>query len=173
MRPDLLVRRAVPEDAACLSALATQSWLHTYATEGIRPTIARYVQENLSPNAIRMQIDRHDAATFIAQLANHFVGYAIIEFRRKCPVLDAQVHLDRLFVQEHFLGRGVGSGLMQHAKAEARLRGDTQGLWLTVNSRNKRARAFYLHQDFKDVGQTYFDLYGESHENRILHAPAA
>lgn len=168
------LRLARPEDAGCLAALAGQSWLHTYATNGIRLPIARYVHEFLTPDVFRIQIGRADAATFLAEVDDHLVGYAVLELATPCPVQkSASAHLDKLYVQEHFLGRGFGFSLLQGAQVEARRRGDESGIWLTVNTMNDRARAFYSRQGFQDIGQTYFDLYGEMHENRILHVPAA
>ena len=41
-------RQALPSDAECLAALATQVWLHTHATDGISPAIARYVLSEFS-----------------------------------------------------------------------------------------------------------------------------
>ena len=174
LRPNLLLRGARAEDSSCLAALGAQSWLHTYATEGIRPSIARYVHEHLTPDAFLTQIRRTDAATIVAEVDDHLVGYAIVELAKPCPVRrSASAHLDKLYVQEPFLGRGIGFGLLQGARAEAGSRGDNSGIWLTVNSMNNRARTFYSRQGFIDIGHTYFDLYGENHENRILHAPAA
>ena len=173
MRPNVLLREAIPEDASCLAALAAQTWLHTYATQGIRPTIARYVHEHLTPAVLRSQIGRPDAVTLVAASDDHLVGFAVLEVGRQCPAHDASAHLDKLFVQEHFWGQGVGSKLLQRVKTHAKVCGDESGIWLTVNSRNERARAFYKKQGFNDVGITDFDLYGEKHENHILHTPAA
>ena len=33
--------------------------------------------------------------------------------------------------------------------------------------------AFYTREGFMDIGVTNFDLYGEQHENRILHSTDA
>jgi GNAT superfamily N-acetyltransferase len=174
MRPNLGLRRARPEDAACLAALAVQSWLHTYAKDGIRPTIARYVHEHLTRDALLSQITRTDAVTLLAETNDHLVGYAVLELKNQCPVLpSATARLDKLYVQAHFLGQGVGFELLQGVRGEARRLRDQSGLWLTVNSQNDRACVFYARQGFVDIGHTYFDLYGEQHENRILHAPAA
>lgn len=101
----------------------------------------------------------------------HLVGYAIVEVGKACLAHSpALTHLDKLYVQEHFLGRGVGHALLREVRAEARRRAGSSALWLSVNSRNERAQAFYSRQGFMDIGATNFDLYGEQHENRILHA---
>jgi GNAT superfamily N-acetyltransferase len=172
MRPELVIREAVSDDAACLAAVAAQSWLHTYATQGIRPTIARYVQEYLTPEAFRVTIQRSDAVTFVAELDGHHVGYSVLDLNTPCPDREsANAHLDKLYVQEHFLGRGIGFQLLRSARSEARRRSEGSGMWLTVNSLNARARAFYARQGFEDIGVTHFDLYGEMHENRILYSP--
>jgi diamine N-acetyltransferase len=170
MRTDLAVRVATLPDAACLAALGSQVWLHTYARSGIRPAIARYIHEHLSPAAFQLQLGRSDAFTSVAEVDGHLVGYAIIEFGKACLTRSpALTHLDKLYVQEHFVGTGIGHALLTEVRAEASRRAGSSALWLTVNSQNQPARAFYARQGFKDIGATIFDLYGEEHENRILH----
>jgi GNAT superfamily N-acetyltransferase len=174
MLPDLTMRFGSAADSDCLAALGSQTWLHTYATRGIRPTIARFVQEHLSPAAFRLQLERLDAFTLVAVVDGHLVGYALVEIGKPCVAQSpALTHLDRLFVLGHLLGTGIGHALLREVRAEARRRAGSSALWLTVNSQNQRARAFYARQGFMDIGATNFDLYGEQHENRILHAPDA
>ncbi|HEY6618479.1 MAG TPA: GNAT family N-acetyltransferase [Steroidobacteraceae bacterium] len=170
MRTDLAVRSGTLPDAACLAALGSQVWLHTYARSGIRPTIARYIHEHLSPSALQLQLERSDAFTLVAEVDGHLVGYAIIEFGKACVARSpAATHLDKLYVQEYFVGTGIGPALLAEVRAEASRRVASSALWLTVNSQNQRARNFYARQGFTDIGDTIFDLYGEQHENRILH----
>lgn len=174
MRPDFATRLGTPSDAACLAALGSQVWLHTYATQGIRPTIANYVHEHLSPAAFRRHLERSDAFTLIAEVDGHLVGFAIGEVGKPCIAPSpASTHLDKLYVQEHFMGLGIGYGLLLKARTEAARCTGTPGLWLTVNSKNELARNFYTRQGFTEIGVSQFELYGERHDNRILHAPDA
>jgi ribosomal protein S18 acetylase RimI-like enzyme len=170
MRTGLAVRIGVLADAGCLAALGSQVWLHTYAKSGIRPTIARYIHEHLSPDAFRHQLERSDAFTLVAEVDGHLVGYAISEHGKACLARSpAFTHLDKLYVQEYFVGTGIGRALLTEVRAEASRRTGSSALWLTVNSQNAQARAFYTRQGFTDIGGTNFDLYGERHENRVLH----
>ncbi len=170
VRIELAVRIGALADAACLAALGSQVWLHTYARSGIRPAIARYIHEHLSPDAFRFQLERSDAFTLVAEVDGHLVGYAIGELGKACVVRSAAfTHLDKLYVQEYFVGMGIGRALLTEVRAEASRRAGSSALWLTVNSQNDHAWAFYARQGFTDIGGTNFDLYGEQHENRILH----
>jgi ribosomal protein S18 acetylase RimI-like enzyme len=174
MRPDLSIRRGTHRDARCLSVLSTQVWLHTYATEGIRPAIARYVQEHLSPSALALQLERSEVLFLVAEIGGNLVGYASGESGVPCPLrADALAYLDKLYVSEHFHGEGVGRELLSRFRAELAQRAGNDALWLTVNSRNRDARTFYERQGLTDIGTTYFDLYGEKHENRVLCTPDA
>jgi ribosomal protein S18 acetylase RimI-like enzyme len=170
MPPDAGLRLGTPADAACLAALGSQVWLHTYARAGVRPTMARFVHEQLSADAFRHQLERPDVFALIAQIDGHLVGFAIGELGKRAPVgSPASTHLDKLYVQEHFIGLGIGRALLERARAEAARRAGRSALWLTVNSQNERARTFYARRGFTDIGFVNFDLYGEQHENRVLH----
>jgi hypothetical protein len=59
----LLLRRAGAEDALCLSVLAMQVFLDTYATEGIRAEIAREVVSSYSEASFNKALQ--DEGTYI------------------------------------------------------------------------------------------------------------
>src|SRR5215468_3379151 len=69
-------RTATEPDALCLSVLATQVFLDTYATEGIRPAVAREVRELLSEEAFAARLADPRHAIVVAEVADHQVGFA-------------------------------------------------------------------------------------------------
>ena len=86
--------------------------------------------------------------------------------------MGAKVELATLYVQEHFVGKGIGSSLLRQAELRARQRADSS-LWLTVNSKNFGAKAFYAKHGYIALGTTFFRLGHEDHENLVLVGPDA
>jgi ribosomal protein S18 acetylase RimI-like enzyme len=76
--------------------------------------------------------------------------------------------IETLYIQEPFVRCGIGSKLLNHAKNVAMLKHKDQSMWLTVNSQNKRAIAFYHSHGFTQDGITYFEIGGKKHENIIM-----
>jgi GNAT superfamily N-acetyltransferase len=173
MRQSFHVRLGVAEDAGRLAVLAAQVWLHTYATDGISREIAEYVLSHITPEQY-VQVLR-DAATpvLVALHADHVVGLAVVRFDTPCPDHpDLSTELQTLYVQEHFLGKGVGSLLLAAAEALARRRANSR-LWLTVHATNSRAIAFYDRKGSVTVGTAYCVLGTGRHENHVLAGPDA
>jgi len=164
----LLLRPAVAEDALCLSVLAMQVFLDTYATQGIRPAIAREVLAGYSEQVFYQAIAHEQTRFVVAELAGHLIGFAQVtvgEAQALAPA-GAQSELLRLYVQEPFTGKRVGTQLLAAAErlaAEAR----SEVLWLTPWSHNHRALGFYASRGYQDFGLTCFTFEGESHENRV------
>lgn len=59
-------RLATAADALCVGVLAMQVYLDTYATEGIRPDIARDVLADYTPDVYARRLVRPDARTVLA-----------------------------------------------------------------------------------------------------------
>lgn len=78
-----------------------------------------------------------------------------------------QAELLRLYVQEPFTGRHIGSALLQRAEQRAADHG-VQVLWLTPWVHNARALAFYERRGYHDCGLTRFRFEGETHDNRVV-----
>ena len=169
----MLVRPGQLGDAERLAALAIQVWLHAYATDGISSSIAGYVLSEFTADRFEARLSEASSAVFVAEIDRNLVGYAIATANTSCPIAAAaKVELATLYVQEHFVGNGIGSSLLQQAELWTRQRADST-MWLTVNSRNSRAKAFYAKHGYTTLGVTYFRLGQEDHENLVLVGPDA
>ena len=166
---DLSFRVATLADADCISALATQVYLNTYATEGIRPLLVREVNAQLSSAAISALIS-HPATSFIlVERAAHLIAFAQMTYGATHERIAAKnaVELDRLYVHERFTAQGIGKGLLSHVESLAASRG-ASALWLTAWVHNLRALRFYAAQGYVDVGMTMYRFEHEQHENRLF-----
>jgi ribosomal protein S18 acetylase RimI-like enzyme len=167
-RPSLEIRRGRSEDADRLAVLATQVWLHTYATSGITADIAEYVLLELTPEKFRVVLHDPTCQVFVAASGESLAGLAVVKFGILCPAgQHSSAELKTLYVQEHFLGCRAGKSLLRSAEAEARQRSNGV-LWLTLNAKNARAITFYAHQGYTKAGTTYFVLGKGHHENHVL-----
>ena len=164
----MLVRPATIDDAANLSALATQVWLQTYATGGINSTISKYVHFEFSTERFESRVCALLSVILVAEIGTNIIGYAWVTMSTKCPqVTKARAELATLYVQEPFVGQAVGASLLKEGESWAQVVGDTF-CWLTVNSMNHRAIAFYMRRGYEKIGVTYFRLGNELHENFVL-----
>ena len=166
---EVTFRLAVEADTLTLSMLATQVFLDTYATDGLRPSIAREVQAQLGPAAIEALLARPDTRLVVAECAHHLVGFtqSTTDAQHALVPQRPAVELDRLYVQGPFTGRGLGKALLAHAEAHAVAHGAAV-LWLTCWVHNTRALAFYAHQGYAERGSTDYVFEGERHENRVF-----
>ena len=165
----LTLRRARPADALCLRVLGLQVFLDTYATEGIRPAVAREVLASFSEQATQATLADPALCTTVAERDGHLVGFAQLRLSATQPLAPAgrQAELVRLYVQAPFAGRGLGRALLADAEQRA-LEAGARVLWLKVWVHNARARAFYVRCGFVDCGSVWYEFEDERHENRVL-----
>ena len=105
MSAEAVIREGAPSDAERLAVLATQVWLHTYATDGIDTAIARYVLSELSVDKFGSLLTRKDVTVLVAGIDENIVGYAVVNVDAKCPSASCQVEVVSLYVQEHSPGK--------------------------------------------------------------------
>jgi ribosomal protein S18 acetylase RimI-like enzyme len=169
---EIRLRPALPADALCLGVLAMQVFLDTYATDGIRPEIAREVLGTYTPATYQALLARPEVAILVAERRGHLLGFAQTTLGTGHPLVQARApaEVDRLYVQEPFTGRGLGRRLLHAAEADAAARGADR-IWLTPWVHNRRALHFYAREGYGDLGLTWFEFEGERHENRLLALP--
>jgi diamine N-acetyltransferase len=166
---DISFRAATPEDALCLSALGTQVFLDTYATQGIRPSLAREVVEYFSIDVIAGLLSSPSTEILVAEQAGHLVAFAELTFgsRHDLVSFEPAVELHRLYVQGPFASKGIGRALLERSEALAASRG-ARALWLRVWAGNARALAFYTRQGYRELGAASYVFENEEFETRIF-----
>lgn len=173
MRHGAHIRTGLPGDAGRLAVLASQVWLHTYATEGVSEDIAQHVLSELTVEKFASALHAPQTCVLVAESGGNLVGFAALRFGASCPTGSSAVaELQTLYVQAHFLGRGIGKSLLQAAQARAREQADAP-LWLTFHAKNARAMSFYARQGYCKLGTMHFVLGQGRHENHVLVGPGA
>jgi GNAT superfamily N-acetyltransferase len=169
MTSSITFRVATADDALCLGMLGTQVFLDTYATEGIRPALAREVLHHFSTDATALLLADPAVTVVVAERDSHLVGFASIICPAQKPGIPAAsgAELRRLYVQARFAGQGLGGRLLDQAEIVARDRG-APTLWLTTWVGNERALRFYPRQGYADAGETVYEFEGESYANRVF-----
>lgn len=165
-----VIRAATLADANRLAVLATQVWLHTYATDGISDDIAEYTLTHLTPQRQLAAIGEPNTRVWVAERGDNIVGLAVVKMGDPCPDADSSVELQTLYVQEHFVHQDIGRLLLHAAQSHAQACANTP-LWLTVNAQNANAIGFYQRMGYSKVGTAYFTVGRGRHENHVLIGP--
>ena len=166
---DVSFRTAAGPDALCIGVLATQVFLDTYATKGIRPSLAREALHHYSTDAISAVLASPAVTFIVAEGAGHMIAFAQLTHgaTQALVTVARAAELNRLYVQERFAGKGLGTALLRHVENVAAARG-ASALWLTAWVGNPRALAFYPRKGYQDVGATMYEFEGEQFENRVF-----
>ena len=169
MSKDIMIRPATAEDALCIGVLGMQVFLDTYATEGIRSSIANEALQAFAPQTIAQLMAEPGIALLVAECNHHLVGFAQIKLDTPHAMIDAAnvAELQRLYIQERFTGLGIGYRLLQAAEQRAALEGASL-LWATVWDGNERALAFYPRRGYALLGSPTYTFQGETHGNRLF-----
>ncbi|MGN2412909.1 N-acetyltransferase family protein [Pseudomonas syringae] len=166
----ITLRHATPDDALCLSALGMQVFLDTYATQGIRESIAREALEAFAPHTFaQLLAEPANLTIIVAEVRDHLIGFAQVELRTDHPILcdSNAAELQRLYVQERFTGRGAGRQLLEAAE-QCATRRQASLLWATVWSGNERALSFYPREGYEVKGFPRYEFQGETHGNSLF-----
>lgn len=170
--PPLLLRQGKPDDALIIGVLGTQVSLDTYATNGIRPLLAREVRAHFSTEAIAALLASPCKRFVLAEREGHLVGFVQLGLGQRHALVEADsaVEVERLFVQARFKNQGVGKALVAAAAAQARDSG-ARSLWLTAWVGNTDALIWYRRQGWLERGETDYVFEDEHFENRLFELP--
>jgi diamine N-acetyltransferase len=158
-----MIREANKKDALNLAALSIQVWLDTYAVTGIRTEISKFVLSTFSQDYFSSIIDNKNYKILVALEGGLLVGYVMANFEAIWQDSSNGYEIDKLYVQGHFQGKGIGKRLLAEMSKQC---GGT--FWLSTWKDNINAIAFYKRIGFKDIGSKLFEFEGEAHENRVL-----
>jgi diamine N-acetyltransferase len=167
-RHGICVRGAMSDDAEALSAFAAAVF-PLGGPPGADPLdLAHYIATELTAECFRTLIENPNALLFVAEMADHICGYALVLRSSPHPQIEgvAPAELQKLYVDPAHHGRGVADELMCQALASLG-RDRLAVVWLSVYSKNPRAIAFYKKWGFHIVGTHEF-LVGADRQKDFL-----
>jgi len=148
-----------------------QVFLDTYATEGVRPDLAREALSEYSPERFERRLRDEDRSFILAEVGAGLLGFAEIRTKPSAPPTQDDRHtgleLVRLYVQPSAQRAGLGRRLLREAELMCKGSG-SDTLWLTAWSGNARALAFYKALGYVDLGTSTYTFQGKSYENRVM-----
>lgn len=165
----ITVREATDADVALLASMGRQTFHDTYAAHVSPDDMAAFLRASFGPEEQAAELADPSTFFLIAQEGNTPVGYAKLQAGE--PPIDGvaspAVELARIYLLPEWIGRGVGSTLMQAGLDEAERRG-FEVMWLGVWEKNPRAIAFYRRWGFAEAGTKRFRLGAERHTDVVM-----
>ena len=120
----MTLRRGVPGDAACVAALSMQVFLDTYATEGVRPDLAREALTQYSAEKFERRLSDGNLSFILAEAGEGLLGFAELNTKPSPPPIEGSagdgLELVRLYVQPSAQRAGLGRSLFGNRSLCAR-----------------------------------------------------
>jgi ribosomal protein S18 acetylase RimI-like enzyme len=169
----LVVRPAVPADAAALAAVAAATFPLACPPHTTDEAKADFIAGHLSPASFADYLADPDRDLFVAELAGVPVGYTMLVAGdpddpdvASAITTRPTIELSKVYVLAEAHGAGVAPALVAASLEAARARG-AAGVWLGVNQENARANRFYEKSGFARVGTKRF-LVGGRYEDDFV-----
>ncbi len=164
------VRRATLEDAELLADFGAKTFRDTFAADNTEADMADYLASAFHPAIQAGQLEDACTTFLLACVDGSTAGYAKLRFGAApaCVGGHRPVEIARFYADSPWIGRGVGSTLMDASLRIAAEEG-CDVIWLDVWENNHRALAFYERWGFAIVGNQDFQL-GDDLQNDLLMA---
>lgn len=131
-------------EVSALQSIGKATFLETFAGVNTQASMAKYVAENFTSQAVCEELETTGAHFFFAELEGEIVGYLKLNRGRTQTetILENALEIERIYALAAYHGKGVGQAL--YAKAEEIACADNfHWLWLGVWDQNPRAIRFY------------------------------
>lgn len=170
--PQPLIRRAGSVDAEALGAIGAATFVETFGHLYPAADLERFLSEAYSLDRIRADLADPAKASWIVEVADQAVGYALAG---PCGLphplaTPDQGEVNRLYLLKAWQNRGLGGRLFDAALGWLLSRG-TRAIWIGVWSGNHGAQRFYARRGFERVGEYDFPVGETLDREYILRRP--
>jgi len=169
----VLIRRATPDDAERLAALACRSFTETFGHLYPPEDLANFLATSYTPQTQHETLSDPQRAIWLLETGEELLGHAYVG---PCGLPHPEVasgdgEIKRLYVLRQAQSGGWGTRLMQVAM-DWLLREGPRALWVGVWSQNLGAQRFYARLGFGKVGDYEFPVGTIRDHEFILRRPA-
>jgi GNAT superfamily N-acetyltransferase len=164
-----VVRQADTSDASLLAELGRRTFLGAFREVVAPDDMEAYLLDAFTETRTAEELADPSIVYLVASVDDRPAGYAKLHFGALHPSVTGcgAVKLWRLYSDQAWYGRGIGSALLRSSLRCAWERGG-QTMWLTVNAGNQRAIRFYEKSGFTVVGSATFLLGAAIHDDHVM-----
>ena len=158
---NLEVRLARVSDAENIAHVAEVTFRETYenTSQIDKANIELYIRQVFTPQAVRQNFSNQNISYFVAEVNNQAVAYAKIVrgFRQDGIEAEKVINLEKIYVFNAYIGKGIGRALMNKIIEVARNE-KYEMIWLGVWKINGKAIGFYEKLGFEHCGDYPFKM---------------
>jgi ribosomal protein S18 acetylase RimI-like enzyme len=164
-----LVRTAGIEDVEAIVDLGRRTFATTFSSDNDPAHMKAYTDEAFSSERILAELEEPESSYLLVMDGDNVAGYGRIKRGRTpdCVKGSDAAELERIYVDEPWLGKGAGTFLMSALLEEAGKRG-YQSIWLGVWEHNHHAIQFYEKCGLAVVGEKRFLLGGDKQTDLVM-----
>ncbi|MBO0749557.1 MAG: GNAT family N-acetyltransferase [Porphyrobacter sp.] len=166
----MILRAALPEDAAALCRLATDAFVAAFGHLYRREDLDAFLAENRTVEVYRRHLASPNTHVMLAEAEGTLAGYCLLkrpsEFASESDA-SRPIALQQLYTAPAMTGRGIGAALMDWALGEARALG-CDAVQLSVWSENFAAQRFYARYGFARIAEIGFMVGSHRDEEFLL-----
>ena len=158
------IREIEKQDCENLSALSIYVWLHTYAKDGIRSEISKFVLSKFALEKFAKIITSSTKRGFVVHSGKNAIGLAIVNLESHfggSPLFGYEI--ETLYVHPNFQRCGVGKTILKYLRESI-----GEKSWLTTWVHNDDAIRFYKKNGYEIVGEAEYVISSEVHMNLVL-----
>lgn len=166
------IRPADKADLTDLQALASSSFIATYAAHNPPHVIDPYVKAAFSIEKILLELCDSQNSFWVAVKERQIMGYLKLRHGDlpNCIKGKNSLEVERIYADPKYKRQGIGSALMATAKAQAREKG-FDSIWLGVWQKNLDSVAFYKAQGFDVAGEKTFMMDDDPQVDHVMIKP--
>jgi ribosomal protein S18 acetylase RimI-like enzyme len=166
---DMRIRHGTVDDAAAVAEIAERLFVRTFLADNDPANVAEHARENFGESIQRAELADPAVTYLLLEIGHQLVAFAELKAGSSEPSVggDAQIEIQRFYVDHAYHGGGIAAHLMDACISEAQRQG-ARTAWLGVWERNPRAIRFYEKGGFVDVGAKTFQLGAELQFDRVM-----
>jgi len=163
------IRTAGKDDASQIARVQVETWQYAYKGQLPQEHLDRLSIEKRTKRWQEILSDRKNPnVMFVAESKNTIVGFCSVGPSRDDDMDKKTGEVLAIYVDQHVMGKGVGSALMEKSLDHLREQGFTQAiLWVLIT--NTKARKWYESRGWVCEGKTKGEIINDTPTNDIRY----
>lgn len=166
------IRKIGLDDIYLLQKISKATFIETFSTQNTAQNMQDYLKNDLAIEKLETELTSVNSNFYFAEEGDAVLGYMKLNIgdAQTEPLQDDGMEIERIYVLQQFLGKGIGKQLFEFAMQQGRLWKKTY-LWLGVWEENQRAIQFYHKQGMVAFDKHIFRLGDDEQIDVMMKLP--